>query len=407
MSTGTFRDTMSSTQDLIRPNELPPFSPVVYKPQVKYSYPFDTEYSRDPLRIRAVFDELVAKTKELNLCKPDVPVAKRRARNLGLKVNIEQAKGLHWRSIQARHPVVLTAGPISPPRTPRRPATDYPSAEQLCLKNMVDAQRKQNYAEACRWSYLAERERAIRKWEAEQAIAFRARQALDIHSTVARHEKSRTIVPGNRDLEWQKSLPLSESMAWLGEGSRMFTDPSHASESRYQTVIEMPVHLMDRTQSIKPEVTNSNYSLLSHNQMQSLNIPHGSHSSVSNVRLARSSSIQRHIPATSLRMAPMPLRPRIDHHPLSYPIPQATRLSYVQPTDASAPGAIQNSSDTPGYPVGLGLDGLPSSRATVSLPSTDPVSLDQTFDDDEYSLKKRRSEAEHVVSQRNEQRKLR
>ncbi|OCB89222.1 hypothetical protein A7U60_g3589 [Sanghuangporus baumii] len=407
MSTDLFRDTMSSTQDLIRPNELPPFSPVVYKPQVKYSYTFDTEYSRDPARIRAVFDELVAKTKELNLCRPDVPVAKRRARNLGLKVNIEQAKGLHWRSIQARRPVVLTAGPISPPRTPRRPATDYPSAEQLCLKNTIDAQRKQNYAEACRWSYLAERERTIRKWEAEQAIAFRARQALDLHSTVARHQESRTTVPGNRELEWQKPLSSSESTAWLGEDSRMFTDSSHASESRYQTVIEMPVHPMDRSQSIEPEATNSNYLVLSHDQMQSFNIPHGSHSSISNVRLARSSSIQRHIPATSLRLAPMPLRPRIDHHPLSYPTPQATRLSYVQPIDVSAPGAIQNSSDNAGYPVGLGLDGLPSSRTTVSLPSTDPTSLDQTFDDDEYSLKKRRSEAEHVVSQRNEQRKLR
>ena len=121
---------MSSSQELICPNELPPFSPVVYKPKVKYPYPFDTDYSRDPTRIRAIFDELVDKTRVMNLGRSEVPAAKRRARKLGLKVNIDQAKGLHWRSIQARHPVVLTAGPISPPRTPRRPATDYPSAEQ-------------------------------------------------------------------------------------------------------------------------------------------------------------------------------------------------------------------------------------------------------------------------------------
>ena len=112
------------------PNELPPYSPIVYQPPVKYPYPFQTNYSREPGRIRAVFDELVEKTKEMNMDKPETPSGKRRARNLGLKVDIEQAKGLHWRSIQARQPVVLTAGPRSPLRTPRRPATDYPTAEQ-------------------------------------------------------------------------------------------------------------------------------------------------------------------------------------------------------------------------------------------------------------------------------------
>ena len=112
------------------PQPLPPYSPIKDEPPVKEPYPFDTNFSRDPEHIRDVFDSLVEKTREMNLGKPKVANGKKRAKGLGLKVDIEQAKGLHWRSIQARHPVQLTAGPLSPPRTPRRPATEYPSAEQ-------------------------------------------------------------------------------------------------------------------------------------------------------------------------------------------------------------------------------------------------------------------------------------
>ena len=108
---------------------IPPYSPIVFQPPAKLPYPFETEYSREPERIRPVFDDYVEKTKEMNAERPDTYSGKRRALKLGLKVDIGQAKGLHWRSIQARQPAVLTNSPNSPPRTPRRPATEYPSAE--------------------------------------------------------------------------------------------------------------------------------------------------------------------------------------------------------------------------------------------------------------------------------------
>lgn len=109
---------------------LPPFSPIKYEAPSKLPYTFDTNFSRDPEHVREVFDDVVERTKDMNLGKPEEYSGKRRAKNLGLSVNIDQAKGLHWRSIQARHPVKLTTSPTSPPRTPRRPATEYPSAEQ-------------------------------------------------------------------------------------------------------------------------------------------------------------------------------------------------------------------------------------------------------------------------------------
>lgn len=122
----------SSSRSLMEQQEsttIPPYSPIVFKPAVKMPYPFETEYSRDPERVREVFDDYVEKTKEMNEERPETYSGKRRALKLALKVDIGQAKGLHWRSIQARQPAILTTSPSSPPRTPRRPATEYPSAE--------------------------------------------------------------------------------------------------------------------------------------------------------------------------------------------------------------------------------------------------------------------------------------
>ncbi len=90
---------------------------------------FDINFSREPDRIRAVFDDVVERTKAMNLGKPKTSKAKKLASLRGLSVDIAEAKNLHWKSIQARAPVVLTAGLNSPPRTPRRQAMDYPSAE--------------------------------------------------------------------------------------------------------------------------------------------------------------------------------------------------------------------------------------------------------------------------------------
>lgn len=108
---------------------LPPHSPVAWAPPVRHAYAFDTDFSRDPARVREVYDAHVQKTKELNEGKPQESSAKRRAQSLGLAVSIGKAKSLHWRSIQARPPVLLTAGPASPQKTPRYVNTDYPSAE--------------------------------------------------------------------------------------------------------------------------------------------------------------------------------------------------------------------------------------------------------------------------------------
>lgn len=236
---------------------------------------------------------------------------------------------------------------------------------------MADAQRRQNYSEACRWSYLADRERAISKWESEQAITFRARQALDLHTSVARHRDLRLNALETKDSEWLKSDSPSGSSTWAAKDARL-TETSGTSELKRQPTIEMPVNLMDRSQSIVSEAANASYTLFSNDQMQTFNLPHipqGNDLAASSNLLARSNSIQRHIPATSLRMAPTPLRPRIDHHTLSYPIPQASRLSFIQPAEAPAPIPAQNSLDSFGYTIGSGTDGSSSNQTAISIPS--------------------------------------
>lgn len=72
---------------------IPPYSPIVFKPPVKLPYPFETEYSREPERIRNVFDEYVEKTKEMNADRAEVYNGKRRALKLGLTVDIECSMG--------------------------------------------------------------------------------------------------------------------------------------------------------------------------------------------------------------------------------------------------------------------------------------------------------------------------
>lgn len=92
--------------------------------------PFNHDFCRNPARIRAVFDTYVAAAKSMNAARLQPSLAKIRAGKLGLKIDVQEAKQLTWRAIQTRPPVVLTAGPSSPPRTPRRPALEYPSAER-------------------------------------------------------------------------------------------------------------------------------------------------------------------------------------------------------------------------------------------------------------------------------------
>lgn len=92
-----------------------------------------TDAVRDPARIRVVFDTSVAIAKSMNPARKKISSAKRRAEKLGLKVDLQAAGNLHWKSIQARPPALLVAGPSSPPRTPRRPALEYPSAERSVI----------------------------------------------------------------------------------------------------------------------------------------------------------------------------------------------------------------------------------------------------------------------------------
>ncbi|KLO11269.1 hypothetical protein SCHPADRAFT_477926 [Schizopora paradoxa] len=157
-----------STANSLQLPSLPGSSPTMTRPAV-HEIKFDTHFSRDPARIRAVYEDVVERTKAMNLDKPKTSKAKKLATMRGLCVDIAEAKSLHWKSIQARAPVVLTAGLNSPPRTPRRPAMNYPSAATLYLINEAEAKNQQQYGEARRWKSYADRERAITRWEKNQA----------------------------------------------------------------------------------------------------------------------------------------------------------------------------------------------------------------------------------------------
>lgn len=85
---------------------------------------------------------------------------------------------------------------------------------------------------------------------------------------------------------------------------------------------------------------------------------------------ARTTSMYRHIPSTSLKMAPAPLRPRIEHHPLSYPVPQTKRLSYFKSGESTSAqnfpfGLSQNPTNSPGT--------LSSGQSTAPSSSLGPV----------------------------------
>lgn len=154
---------------------IPPHSPILYNPPTRLPYPFNTHFSREPTRVRAVFDAHVQQAQTLQSA--SVPVqdstsdtsnaeagaspsththppsdssptsgetptpkphiqprhsssssAKLYASTLNLTIDVPRAKRLHWRSIQARQPVVLTAR-TPPATTPRHPVVAYPSAE--------------------------------------------------------------------------------------------------------------------------------------------------------------------------------------------------------------------------------------------------------------------------------------
>ncbi|KAH8111424.1 hypothetical protein DFH11DRAFT_1613040 [Phellopilus nigrolimitatus] len=379
-------------------SSVPPYSPISWEPITKHPYPFDTEFSRDPDRVRTVFDTFVEKTKEMNNDKPETYSGKRRAQNLGLKVDIGQAKGLHWRSIQARQPVVLTACLDSPPRTPRRPATEYPSAELLYLKNMVDAQKNQNYLESCRWSVFAERERAISQWEAEQAEV--ARQA-NVHeesdwsndssqTDTQRPELSMTgrngtIAPGGES--WTPTRSDSSTSSLFGSTNSY----REGDMPQNQPIVELPGPLIDGSQSLRSDPKDGHFSLARYNQTQAF--PSACKGDTP-VRLSRNPPMHRHIPPTSLKMAPTPILPRIDRHPVSYPLPQATKLSYIQPSNTSFPSSLQDFSDTFPYSVNRISTSFSSSQSTA------PSGQGPIGSDDVSIMKKRRTDTEHSVTSR-------
>jgi hypothetical protein len=246
---------------------------------------------------------------------------------------------------------------------------------------MADAQKRQNYAEVCRWSVFAERERAISKWEAEQARALRAsqlqqqqqqleqQQLQQRQSTPSTPASARTpsSASGQGHVEYGPTSWDDPFSSQAGPSRSTARPRFHAQESPspYQTVVEVPTPLMDRSQALSPDAA---FSFGNQNQGHALGHGQGSYqipsaqmnhlpsrrssntntnsninvSDVPSIRLSRSSSnsMHRHIPAQALRMAPTPLRPRIDHQPISYPSPQQTMLSFVAPQSHVNQGAL-------------------------------------------------------------------
>ena len=282
---------------------------------------------------------------------------------------------------------------------------------------MVSAQKRSDYTEACRWSVFAERERAISKWEAEQEELLRAAEIQKTRDEVS----SLFGEPNNLD-DHEVQADWSEAYADTSPAPRVNSEttygmrvPQHQIQQQRQVVIEVPTPPMDRSSSLRPEAASDAYDSMQNplNPLQSMNVSHllpqhtqaqstihgmmvsGNAASLPPPRLTRSSSMQRHIPATSLRMAPTPLRPRIDHHAVSYPSPQATRLSYMQPSHSNPTSGLNlnlnpapitdsiqmpvyghaeiiNSSSSNGLTSGsiLGLDGLGGIPGLTSIAST-------------------------------------
>ncbi|THH04799.1 hypothetical protein EW145_g5260 [Phellinidium pouzarii] len=380
-------------------SHIPPYSPVVFEEPVKHSYPFDTDFSRDSARVRTVYNAYVEKTKEMNIDRSEYS-GKRRAQRLNLKVDLNKARSLNWRSIQVRPPVVLTTSPTEPPRTPRRPATDFPSAETLYLKNMAEAQKRQNYFESYHWSVLAERERAISKWETvqtEELLYWQRKNQMSLERVFHNNlfgspRRSSAVYSG-----WGVSNNANGAgSSYVRQDSPSIYHSSDASQNR--VVVEMPISHIDGSQSVRPESLDSldrSYSLAGLNQSYS-SVGHDD-PFVQGARLSRNSSMQGHIPATPLRMAPTPLRPRTDHHPIPYPSPQETRLSYNEPSNSVLPENLQNMPYAYTYSTDRETNMGLSSSQSLAPPTLD--SNQNAFGSYESStIKKRRADTDHYAN---------
>lgn len=244
----------------------------------------------------------------------------------------------------------------------------------LCLRNVADAQKKQNYIESCRWSVFAERERAIAKWEAEQLALYRANQAIAQRSP-NRISLGSPSISSRRVSQSDRNEPfVTNPFRPRVEPMSPFTNSTNINRSanmpHSDPVVEMPYSIIDGSQTLHASPSQGNYMLAGPNQLQSFPQVDSDPFRSGSPRLSRSSSMQRHIPPTSLRMAPTPLRPRIDHHAVSYPAPQATRLSYIQPAESNYTNIGRSLTDafpsTAEFSTGETLTSLPSSLAPVT-----------------------------------------
>ena len=276
---------------------------------------------------------------------------------------------------------------------------------RLYLRNMVSAQRRNDYSEACRWSVFAERERAISKWEAEQEELLKAAEAQNTNNQGFILTDELNDIDDDGDSEdyginanWDEAYTSASSTRPSTSSTHGLQLPQYQQQQQqHQMVIEVPTPPMDRSSNLRPEVSNDTYEAVHNsllNPLQSLNIPHQRHVHTPHPqygyqaqqdntllhggvvtadalppRLTRSSSMQRHIPATSLRMAPTPLRPRIDHHAVSYPSPQATRLSYVQPSNPVTTNTSANGLQMPVYGLSETMNNSTSSSIAASNPA--------------------------------------
>lgn len=236
----------------------------------------------------------------------------------------------------------------------------------LCLRNVADAQKKQNYIESCRWSVFAERERAIAKWEAEQMALYRANLSVSRRSPNRQPigtQGSRRINSSEECGSYATKSPISR----IDPPSTLIASDAHATAG---PIVEIPYSTIDGSQSLHANSTpaEGNYLLAGTSHQEYPHIDSDPFRSGS-PHLSRSTSMQRHIPSTSLRMAPTPLRPRIDHQSVPFPAPQEPRLSYIQPAEANANyghGLTETFPSMTELNVGENLTGLPSSLDPVT-----------------------------------------
>ena len=208
-------------------------------------------------------------------------------------------------------------------------------------------------------------------------------------------QQQRARRSGYEATNWDDPFALQAGSSSSSRSSLNAYHSLSAVNKQFQPIVEVPTAAMDRSSALSASPHSQHNSPLGsgHSFGLGLGLGHGqgplhtvseaaANGHIPNIRLSRSSSMQRHIPAQSLRMAPTPLRPqRVEASsasphlsPLSA-FPGSPQVSFIPPaqvqsqqqaeaiprTVPSNAGALPEYGFTVNSNLGTGLSGLSGS----------------------------------------------